>query len=98
MAERKIIGCLTLMLRPQDGRIAMQLRGMAIDTAFQRQGVGHELLLEAERIVAAKGINLIWANCRTPAVGFYRKHGWTAISEEFEIPTAGPHVKMIRTL
>jgi len=43
-------------------------------------------------------VPLLWANVRKPAVEFYRKHGWIIVSDEFEIPTAGPHFKMLRQL
>lgn len=33
----------------------------------------------------------IWCNARTVAVGFYSRSGFEVISEEFEIPEAGPH-------
>jgi len=41
---------------------------------------------------------LLWCNARVPAVGFYESLGWRVVSERFEIPTAGPHVKMVRRL
>jgi len=31
-------------------------------------------------------------------VEFYRKHGWEIVSAVFDIPTAGPHFKMVRKL
>jgi hypothetical protein len=43
---------------------------------------------------------LLWCNARRtiPAAGFYQKQGWTIVSDIFEIPTAGPHVKMSKRL
>ena len=77
---------------------ACQLRGMAVDPAYQRSGIGQKLLDEVDRIAAEKGAEILWANARKPAAGFYQKHGWMIASEEFEIPTAGPHFKMVRRL
>jgi ribosomal protein S18 acetylase RimI-like enzyme len=71
---------------------------MAVDSDYQHKGIGRELMVEFEQIARQKWVKLLWANCRTPAVGFYEKLGWTVVSEVFEIPTAGPHVKMIRRL
>ena len=39
---------------------------------------------------------LLWCNARVPAMGFYQKLAWQVVSDEFHIPTAGPHVKMVR--
>jgi hypothetical protein len=41
---------------------------------------------------------LLWCNARVPAVPFYREMGWAVVSEPFEIPTAGPHVRMVKRL
>ena len=41
---------------------------------------------------------LLWCNARTPAVGFYENMRWRVVSAPFEIPTAGPHVKMVKRL
>jgi len=37
-------------------------------------------------------------NARVPAAGFYTKLGWTIASEQFEVPTAGPHYRMWKRL
>jgi GNAT superfamily N-acetyltransferase len=94
----KVIGCATVLTNTFNRERACQLRGMAVDPAAQRRGIGRKLLQEIERIARERGVSLLWANCRKPAVEFYRKNGWTSVSEEFEIPTAGPHFKMTRRL
>lgn len=91
----QLLGCATLH-RSTNG--AYQLRGMAVDSARQRTGVGQLLLAEAERRALANGASSIWANCRAPAVPFYEKNGWNIISDEFIIETAGPHFKMTKSL
>jgi predicted GNAT family N-acyltransferase len=42
--------------------------------------------------------DLLWCNARTPAVRFYQKQGWTPVGEEFDVPLAGPHVRMFKRL
>ena len=90
-----LVGCASLHRRPPH---EYQLRGMAVDSELQRHGIGGALLAEAERLAARSGAKAIWANCRTPAVPFYQKHGWEIISDEFLIETAGPHRKMRKSL
>jgi N-acetylglutamate synthase-like GNAT family acetyltransferase len=94
--EGKCVGCATLHLNEFEQQPAYQLRGMAVDTALQRHGIGSRLLLEIESLATSSRI--LWCNARTPAVAFYRKHGWTMVSDEFLIPTAGPHFKMVKQL
>jgi GNAT superfamily N-acetyltransferase len=93
------VGCLSLMLNSFQAEPAWQLRGMAVDQPQQGRGLGRELLRRAEADAAAEGrAGLLWCNARVPAAGFYQKHGWAVVSEAFEIPTAGPHVKMSKKL
>jgi len=95
----RAIGCLSLMLNSLDAEPAWQLRGMAVDGPQQRNGLGRTLLARAEEAAASEGkAGWLWCNARVPAAGFYQKQGWTTISEVFEIPAAGPHVKMSKKL
>jgi GNAT superfamily N-acetyltransferase len=98
-AGRQAVGCLSLMLNSFQAEPAWQLRGMAVDEPQQRRGLGRELLTHAEAAAASAGqTGLLWCNARLPAAGFYQKRGWTIVSDVFEIPTAGPHVKMSKRL
>jgi len=92
------VGCLSLMLNSFQAEPAWQLRGMAVDESHQGRGLGRELLKHAEQTVEIGQVLLLWCNARVPAAGFYEKHGWTIVSDVFEIPTAGPHVKMSKRL
>jgi GNAT superfamily N-acetyltransferase len=95
-AGPKVVGCATILVNEWNGERACQLRGMAIDPAYQRRGIGRKMLAEVDLISAQKGTRLLWANVRKPATEFYQKCEWVIASEEFEIPTAGPHFKMVR--
>jgi GNAT superfamily N-acetyltransferase len=93
------IGCATLHLNHWLDEPAWQLRGMATAPDFRSAGVGRELLsfLEAD-LLATHPVHLLWCNARVPAIRFYQRSGWQIVSEEFEIPTAGPHVRMVKRL
>src|SRR5438309_2062813 len=73
---------------------AWQLRGMAILPEFRGRGLGYALLAACVEAACRQPATLLWCNARTPAVGFYRKHGFLALGGEFEIPSAGPHYRM----
>jgi predicted GNAT family N-acyltransferase len=51
----------------------------------------------AEAYAAEHGATRLWCNARTPAVGFYERHGWTTVGEEFDVPPIGPHYRMVRS-
>jgi GNAT superfamily N-acetyltransferase len=81
-----------------EGKPAFQLRGMAVEPAYQGLGVGRAIIEAAEEQTRQVGIGVLWANCRTPAVPFYERMGWKKISDEFEVEMAGPHFKMVHWL
>jgi GNAT superfamily N-acetyltransferase len=98
-AKEEVVGCLSMMLNSFNAAPAWQLRGMAVDEPQQRRGLGRELMTRAEEAVAAEGkAGWLWCNARLAAAAFYQKQGWSIVSEVFEIPTAGPHVKMSKKL
>jgi len=98
LREGEPVSCLTLMASTWDGRPAWHLRGMATEARFQRRGIGRALLTAALGDAArdAPGCGA-WCNARTSAIGFYERLGWTVASEPFDMPTVGPHVKMVLT-
>lgn len=78
-------------------RAAVQLRMMATDPATRGSGHGR-LLVEAgvERAFGA-GAELVWANARDTAVGFYESAGFAIAGEGFvTADTALPHHTVVR--
>ena len=71
-----------------------QLRGMATTAEVRGQGFGRELLRACHHHVKENGGTLLWCNARVPAQAFYEKAGWMPVGDVFEIPTAGPHIRM----
>jgi predicted GNAT family N-acyltransferase len=93
------LSCASFMLNSYKEEPAWQLRGMCTDGAHQSNGLGGKLLACAEsEIVKESTVRLFWCNARVPALRFYERHGWKIDSEEFDIPTAGPHRKMVKRL
>lgn len=80
----------------EDDRTAWRLRGMATVPAVRGRGHGSAMLQACIGHVARQGGTRLWCNARTPAVGFYTRHGFARRGEEFEIPPIGSHVLMER--
>jgi N-acetylglutamate synthase-like GNAT family acetyltransferase len=59
-----------------NGRGAVRLVAIAIDA--QRQGHGRALLVLVEDYARRLGINTLFVNAATEAVGYYQKMGWEA--------------------
>ncbi len=93
------IGCATLHVSQWEAEPAWQLRGMAVAKPFLCQGIGTAILAYLENdLQATTAVRLLWCNARVPAAAFYQKQGWEIRSAPFDIPTAGPHVKMTKSL
>ncbi len=89
--------CVTYKKSEYNTKPAWQLRGMATRKDFQGKKLGSILTAEAEIFIAKEtGIDLFWCNARVEAVPFYKKIGWSSVSEVFDIPGVGPHVKMVK--
>jgi GNAT superfamily N-acetyltransferase len=96
------IGCASFILNPYDQVPAWQLRGMAIDQAYRGQGIGKQILEVAEEDlqsdIAYFYVKRMWCNARESAVLFYEKNGWKRVSDVFDIPLAGPHIRMTKDI
>jgi GNAT superfamily N-acetyltransferase len=98
VGERNV-GCATLHLNRWQDEPAWQLRGMATSPDFRSNGLGRQMLsfLESD-LLGTHPVHLLWCNARVPAVKFYQRLRWQIVSEEFDIPTAGPHHQMVKRL
>lgn len=93
------IACATFHPRDYQGEAAWQLRGMAVAEGWRGLGIGGHLLDWADTVLRERSpIRLLWCNARVTARGFYERRGWRAVSEVFDVPTAGPHIRMMRRL
>ena len=100
LPDGRVVGCATVHPSTWDGAPAWQLRGMATDPVLQRAGVGRVMLQFLERLLLDRPapVRQMWCNARVPAVGFYERLGWRVVSDRFDIPGAGPHVRMTKLL
>ena len=76
-----------------------EIKSMHTAAAARGRGVGRAMLAFVERTLREETpVRQMWCNARVPAIGFYERLGWRVVSERFEIPTAGPHVRMTKLL
>lgn len=84
---------------PEPDRPALQLRGMATAVELQSRGIGAALLSAGLQHAQNVGVELIWANARDAALGFYSRHGYTTVGEGFiETVTRLPHHRVVKYL
>ncbi len=75
------------------GRRAARLRGMVTEPALQGRGLGRDLLAEAVTRLRAEAFDVLWANARDRALGFYERLGFEVVGDGFLAGPAGdmPH-------
>ena len=79
---------------PGDWRV----RGMATAAEARGRGAGGAVLEALIEFARTTGATRLWCNARTPAIEFYERGGFTVVSDVFELPHIGPHVRMEREL
>ncbi len=86
----------TAIITPLDDN-TVQMRQMAVDDAYQGQGVGRAIANEFERVVLKNGYSKVILHARESAVHFYKTLGYKTHGEFFhEIEIA--HVEMKKIL
>ena len=96
-----LVGVCTILNNPKNGPFTVpngQIRGMAVRSSSQNNGVGRLLIKEAEIQSKSCGFHLLWMNARKGASGFYLKMGYRIWGSEFEVPIFGPHYVMKKQL
>ena len=99
--QNTLLGVCTILDNPNNGPFTLpngQIRGMAVRSLSQNNGVGRLLVEGAERLARSRGFEVIWMNARKGASGFYLKMGYRIEGSEFEVPIFGPHYVMKKRL
>jgi ribosomal protein S18 acetylase RimI-like enzyme len=73
---------------------AWRIRGMATVPAARGRGAGTGVLDALLRHASAHGATSVWCNARVAAISLYERAGLRVVSEVFEPPDIGPHVRM----
>lgn len=78
-------------------RRAVQLRMMATDPSVRGTGLGRVVLDAGVERAARAGAELVWANARDSALGFYQRAGFEVIGAGFVTSETGlPHHVVVR--
>jgi ribosomal protein S18 acetylase RimI-like enzyme len=98
-ASGVLVGCGTIM--PESPPFApdepgWRIRSMAVEPEMRGRGIGAAVLEALLEHAARHGGGKVWCNARTPALGLYRRAGFVAVRDEFEIADIGPHFVMAR--
>lgn len=67
----------------EPGRRAMRFRGMAVDDAMHGRGIGRALMRELVVRARHGGVDVLWANGRDGALGFYERIGFRVAGDGF---------------
>lgn len=98
-----VIGAATVLPEPWPGpgqlkEPVWRLRAMVVAEAERGAGIGRCVLDQAVALAASQGADSMWAQARSPVLGFYRGAGWTIVGEEWIKPGVGPHRYITRAV
>jgi len=99
--QEKLVGVTTLMQSSNDffeNKHQFQMRGMAILSHHQGQGLGAQLIREVEKNIEDYETAVLWFHARMTAVPFYEKMGFEIKGNSFEIQEIGTHFVMYKNL
>jgi GNAT superfamily N-acetyltransferase len=99
--QNTLLGVCTILDNPKNGPFTLpngQIRGMAVRSSTQKNGVGRLLVKKAESHAKSRGFHIMWMNARKGAAGFYLAMGYQIEGFEFEVPIFGPHYVMKKQL
>ena len=94
MLKNSPIAC--VQIRPLS-KTLVKLRQMAVNPAYQRQGLGKKLIQKVEVYLQTQGVRHIELNARKTALKFYQKLGYKITSDEFS-EIGLPHFKMMKKI
>ncbi|MFN2583032.1 MAG: GNAT family N-acetyltransferase [Candidatus Dormibacteria bacterium] len=85
-ADGRVVGVVTLFPENTElagDRRAYRFRGMAVDDALQGRGIGRALMRALVRMARDAGAEVLWANGRDSALGFYERIGFRTVGDGF---------------
>ena len=74
---------LATLILTDTGNQSMKMRQVAVDTAYQSQGLGKELVAYAEQYARSQGYVLMHCHARDTARKFYLQGGYHIVGEPF---------------
>ncbi len=94
LIENQVAACLMVKVLNEQ---LIKFRQMAVDTIYQKKGIGARILAYTEDCCRSKGYKHIELNARFSVAGFYMQSGYTQVGDLFE-EVGISHIKMIKTI
>ena len=82
------------LVGPEGEPGAWRIRGMATAPRARGRGAGTAVLGALVRHASEQGATGVWCNARVRAIPLYERAGLRVVSDVFEPPDIGPHVRM----
>jgi len=91
-ADADVVGVVTLFADASPhfpGRRAERFRWMAVHPGWRGRGIGRLLMRRAADLLHDQGVEVLWAQGRDSALGFYEDIGFTTYGDGFIDPDTG---------
>lgn len=93
--DNKVIAVARLQFNSKE---EAQIRYMAVDETFERNGIGRRLMAAMEQRAKESAHKKIVLDAREPAVDFYKKVGYSIVKKSYLLFDTIQHYQMIKTL
>ena len=80
------------------GNRTAQIRYMAVEAGYQRQGFGSRILEQLEQAAMEAGCSRIVLDARETALAFYQRHGYRRVSRSHLLFGSIQHVRMSKSV
>jgi GNAT superfamily N-acetyltransferase len=82
-AGSRVVGVVSQFPENTDLAPSERFRGMAVDPAWRGRGVGRALMRAVADLAKTRGAEVLWANGRDTALGFYTSIGFRVAGDGF---------------
>jgi GNAT superfamily N-acetyltransferase len=90
--DGRLVAIATFFPEARGERPAARLRGMAVEPGLQGTGAGRALLTAGIDRLRTEGYDVVWAQARDTALGFYERLGFRVVGDGYlTADTSLPH-------
>jgi GNAT superfamily N-acetyltransferase len=86
--SQELVGAITVQGADYDGRIAIMVRSLSVESSWRGRGVATVLLGMLNQLLPDTTVATIYGNCSSEAVDLYARAGYTVLKEGASLPFA----------
>jgi len=91
-----LVACVSMHVSEYDGEPAWRARGLAVDPAYRKLGIGQAFFQACcRRMCADSPMHVIWCSAKPESYGFFERLGWRMADEIYLMQGTGTHFQRV---